>query len=125
MVPWAKVAIALGSVLLILGFVVGTQPTSTSVGNQSYACDSAIPITWLASGTPIETFGPDPAETSQQRKIRQQVLAQCQGVVLRTRRLTWGSIGLGGLAVLVGWTALRERAHDRLASQRQPALTGE
>jgi hypothetical protein len=118
------VAVALGSVLLILGFALGTQPTSTSVGNKSYACDSAIPITWLASGTPSETSGPDPAETPRQREVRQRVLAQCQGVVLRTRWLTWGSIGLGGLAVLVGWTALREREHDRLVSQRHAALAG-
>ena len=103
-VSWAKAAIALGIALLAVGFGVGVEPTHASLDERQLVCASAIPVSWLAPGTRAEPASQS-APTPQERRAD----ARCGSVVHRTRWLTWGVLGLGGLVAVAGWTALRER----------------
>ena len=100
----AKAAIAGGFLIALAGFAVGVDPGSTSVGRLTFSCDSAIPGSWLVSGTQDQSTPPPESRTGLERQVE----AQCRAVVQRRRLLTWGGLGVGGFVALVGWTALRE-----------------
>jgi len=103
-VLWAKVALAGGLMLMLVGFGLGVEDTSTSVNGHPYSCGSPIPQSWLE---PAVGPGPlaRPAGTERQRRFQ----AACRDTLLAARVPAWGALGLGGLLFVVGWTALRER----------------
>jgi hypothetical protein len=89
---WARVALVSGLLVLLAAFAVGTeQQRSTVVDGQVQACGPAISASWLVSGTP-DSRG-----------------AACGPVIRESRWLLGAAMGVGGLLVLVGWTAPRRR----------------
>ena len=102
----AKVAVLVGSLLILIGFCVGVEtPISTSVDGARYACNNVISPSILVAGTPGTAL---PARAA----------ARCAPLETTAAWLVWGSIGLGGLVVLAGWTVLRERELDRIRALR-------
>ena len=101
---WAKVVLAGGLLLLLTGFGLGVESTSASVNGQAHSCGSPIPQSWLE---PAAGPGPvsRPATTEQGRRVQ----SACQDVLGAARVRSWGTLGLGALLFVVGWTALRER----------------
>lgn len=103
-VLWAKVVLAGGLMLMLVGFGLGVEGTSTSVNGQPHGCGRPIPLSWLdpsADPRPLSR----PAITEHARRVQE----ACQGALGDARVRTWGALGLGGLLFVVGWTALRER----------------
>ena len=99
---------ATGSVLLALSFWFGTSLPSATVAGHAHPCGSAFPTSWFMSGT-----GPESSEAAGPTRGTR-IEAACDTVERRNDALTWGSLALGCLAGLSGWTALREReAPDR------------
>lgn len=93
----------LGAVLLALGFALGTESTSVRYRGTSWTCGSAL------------RFEPGPDASSTAAALDQRpAAAEARCGPVRTTRLvlTWGSMGLGAMVILVGWTALREREDD-------------
>ena len=113
---WARAAVATGSVLLALSFWFGTALPSATVGGHDHPCGSAIPTSWFMSGAAPAASGA--AGATRGGRIE----AACDAVEHRFQALTWGSLALGSLVGLSGWTALRERerprAPHRAATQR-------
>jgi heme A synthase len=115
----AKSAVGLGLVVLVAAFCFGVDtPISATVAGRSYHCADVIPAGLLVSGQAVGggPGAPDlrpPAE----RRLDARVAAACDPLQQRARWAVWGGLGLGGLVVLVGWTAVRERDdgrdHDR------------
>jgi len=87
---------------MLVGFCVGVQtPISTTVGGTRYACADVISPSVLVAGAPGTAL---PAR----------VASQCAPLETTAAWLVWGAVGLGGLALLAGWTVLRERDLDRI-----------
>jgi len=103
-VLWAKVVLAGGLIVMLVGFGSGVEATSTSVNGQPHSCGRPIPLSWL---DPSADPGPlsRPATTEHARRVQ----AACQDARVGARVRSWGALGLGGLLFVVGWTALRER----------------
>jgi hypothetical protein len=122
-VLWAKALIVGGLLLIGATFAVvegdlrlphsADSSPRTSVGHHTYECDSVIPAAWLVAGTASST-APAPRTAVERRAA-----AQCATAVHRARVVMWGVMGLGALALLVGWTALRER---ELSPRRVPRV---
>ena len=92
---WARIALVSGLLLLLAAFAVGTeQQRSTVVDGQTLRCGPAIPASWLVSGTPAGAP------------------AACGSVIQQSRWVLGTAMGVGGLLVLVGWTAPRSRTED-------------
>ena len=101
-----RLAVALGVVLLLLGFATGTSVRSASVDGVRFPCAPVLDLTRVPftesgagpTGSPMargtETSREDPA---------------CRSATLPLRRATWAALGLGALVGLAGWTAARER----------------
>ena len=103
---WDKFAVAVGSLLILLGFCVGVEtPISTTVAGEHYSCASVISPSVLVAGAPGTAL---PARAA----------ARCAPLESTAEWLVWGVIGLGGLVLLAGWTVLRERDLDRIRSLR-------
>ena len=88
-----------GLAVLVLGFAVGSEPATVPVNDQAYACASVIPTSWFTSDD-----GSNSTATPPPRRLE----PRCDRVELRSRLLTWGALGIGGLLVLTGWTVVRE-----------------
>jgi len=112
-VLWAKAAIVGGLLLVGATFAVSVgdlrlphtaDPAPTApVGQHARGCGTLIPSSWLVAGT-SGSAAPAPRTAAERRAA-----AKCATAVHRARMVMWGVMGLGALAVLVGWTALRER----------------
>jgi hypothetical protein len=121
-VKWAKVAVMLGSLLLVVGFCLGTDtPGSTTVAGQSYACADVIPASLLVPGQPTEGHV---FRTPAERLLDARRRAGCAPVERAARWAVWAGLGLGALVLLTGWTTLREREHDALVARRTEVPTG-
>jgi hypothetical protein len=116
----ARVAVVLGLLLLGLGFYVGIEtPISTTVAGQSYDCSDVIPARLLVSGQPTSReAGPD-TRTPAERRLDARISAGCDPLERGAQWAVWGGLGLGGLLLLTGWTALREREHDQQVAARR------
>jgi hypothetical protein len=105
-VKWAKLAVILGSLLILIGFCLGVDtPISTTVDGAHYACPSVISPSILVAGAP-GTALPAPAAT------------RCAPLESAASWLLGGVIVLGGLVLIAGWTVLRERDLDRIRPLR-------
>ena len=110
----AKIAVAVGLTLLLLGFAMGTWQPSTSVDGAAVPCDPAIDLTRL----PFNELGAGPDEaTGTPTAALRRLDAACQDATLQLRMMTWTAVAVGGLLALGGSTALREK---RSADRRQP-----
>ncbi len=115
-----EVAVALGIVLLLLGFALGTWEPSTSVDGRSLSCAPAIDLTRL----PFNEQGAGPrASAKTPSALTQRDATACQHTTLPSRLTTYTALTIGGLAALAGWTAVRERAAARRASSAESALS--
>lgn len=104
---WAKAALTGGLLVLFATFGVGAETMlSTSVMGQTQYCGSAIPTSWLMSGTAYER--PGSAATDDERRAA----TACGPVVHESRLLMLTIMGAGGLLALVGWTAISTRRED-------------
>jgi hypothetical protein len=103
-VLWAKAVLAGGLMLLLVGFGLGVEDTATSVNGQPHSCGRPIPLSWLDPSA-----GPGPLSRPVKTEHGRRVQAACQDTVEQARVRSWGTLGLGGLLFVVGWTALRER----------------
>jgi hypothetical protein len=107
----ARAGVVVGGVLIVLGFCLGVDtPISTTVAGQSYHCADVITPGMLVSGQ-SNASGPD-LRTPAEHRLSAQIEAACSPLEQRAEWAVWGSIALGGLVVLAGWTALREHEHD-------------
>jgi len=114
---WARVAVSLGLFLLVLGFGFGTDsPISTTVAGHSHPCANAIPMDWLVSGQPTSRAAT--ARTPAERRLDARIEAGCDPLARIAQWAVWGGLGLGGLVVLTGWTALREHEHGGEVARR-------
>jgi hypothetical protein len=115
-----RVAVALGIVLLLIGFAIGTWQPSTSVDGRSVLCTSAIDLTRL----PFNDQGVGPLESAKAPSaLARQDATACHKTTLPTRLITWIALIVGGLTALAGWTAIRERAAARPGSSAQSTLS--
>lgn len=102
----AKVALAFGVVLLLLGFAAGTWQPAAAVGGQAVACAPPIDLNRL----PFNELGAGPAPSPATRSVREvRRDAACRDATLTLRLVTWTALALGAVAVLTGWAALREQ----------------
>lgn len=109
---WAKVVLTGGVFLLFAGFAFGTEnQMSTAATGQNYDCGAPISPSWLLPGTPDQTLNPGPGATTEERRDA----AACSPAIHRSRVIVSTTMGLGGLLVLIGGTAVRE-----LESKAQP-----
>ena len=91
---------------------MGTWQPSTSVDGTSVSCDPAIDLARL----PFNELGAGPAAaTRTPTAVVRGEEAACQDATLPLRLFTWTVVAIGGLLLLAGWTALRERASSRAA----------
>lgn len=95
---WARSALAAGLLVLCAGFGLGVQPVSASLEGQTFSCGTALPTSWLVSGSraPASTL----LEPQQQA---------CAAELREARALAWSLLGVGAVLGLVGWTAVREQ----------------
>ena len=101
----ARLAVAVGVTLLLLGFAAGTWQPSPAVDGTSAPCDPAIDLSRL----PLNEVGPGPAASAPARSAEARRWdATCQDATLPLRVLTWTVMAVGGLVALAGWTALGE-----------------
>jgi hypothetical protein len=115
---WAKIAVVLGSLLVVAAFCFGTSaPFTTTVAGDTYRCGEVIGSNWLVSGQPV-IKGPD-NRTTAERRLHARIGSGCAPLEQAARWLFWSGIVLGGLALLTGWTALREREHDEVVAARR------
>jgi hypothetical protein len=117
----AKVAVVLGLLLLALGYTLGTTLStagSVTVAGESHVCGGGFPARWLDSGQ--GSPGPD-TRTAAERSLDAAVAKACAPRETRSRWLLWGTLGLGGLLLLSGWTVARElRVRDE---EPEPVLS--
>jgi hypothetical protein len=113
-----RLAVALGVVLLLLGFATGTWNPSTPVHGGSITCASVIdlarlPFNELGAGPSkvVKTRGPDSRRHD----------AACARATLPLRRITWTALAAGALMGLAGWTAMRERDSVPRAGESVPS----
>jgi hypothetical protein len=122
----AKVAAVLGALLLGLGFYFGTGGTppghwTVTVGDESRTCGATFPSGWLNTGAPAQ--GPA-LRTAAERSVDAKFAKACAPLGTRARVWLWGSLGLGGLLLLSGWTVARElREREEHEQAPQPVLT--
>ena len=122
---WARVAVAIGSLLLVVGFCLGVDtPTSATVAGHSHDCADVIPTGLLVSG--LATSGDPGADTRTpaERRLAARVTTACKPLEQRARWAVWGGIGLGGLLLLGGWTVVRERELDEEMPARRTDPVG-
>jgi len=114
MSDWPKIMFIAGWVLVVSGFCVGVQPTAASSHGREYGCAAVIPTSWLVAGAPSSS----PISSDSSRGDQRRAAAACHSPVVRAQLSTWGMLGVGGLVVLAGATALRERepSGDRLVA---------
>ena len=102
---WVKVALAGGLLLLAAAFAVGTEnQLSTSVMGQTQHCGTAIPASWLMSGSD-DKAQPGSVATDDEKRAE----TACGPVVHESQVLVFTIMGVGGLLALVGWTAISTR----------------
>jgi hypothetical protein len=111
---WAKTTLLLGVVLLVLGFAVGVEPSSTTVAGHTYVCNGAIQSSWLVPGIPSPSAGDS---------VQRQVSQQCGSLLHPHQWLTWTALALGALAALTGWTAQRTPPSAEAPTRRLPSLS--
>lgn len=105
----------MGSVMLVLGFCLAVEtPISATVAGHSYACADVVGPAYLVSGQPADR-GATAGLTAGERRLRARVDAACAPLETGARWVVWGGMAVGGLLLLTGWTAFRER-------DREPAL---
>jgi hypothetical protein len=103
----ARLAVAVGAVLLLIGFAAGTWHTSVSVtAAPLVTCDPALdldrlPFNDVGAGGPATTRG-DTSETAWEETL-------CGDATLPLRLTTWTALAVGALVALAGWIALSER----------------
>jgi hypothetical protein len=120
---WAKVAVALGSLLTVVGFCLGTDtPISTTVAGQSYGCHDVITSTMLVSGQPVGRSSVSDGRPPAERRL---IEARCESLEHRAAWVVWGAMGAGVVILLIGWTALRERDDGEQAATARPDVPAE
>jgi len=116
---WSKVSVVLGLLLLASGFYLATDtPISTKVDGQLYHCADVLGPDSLVSGLPDTQEASPDGRTPEERRLDVRIAAACSTLERGAQWAVWGGIGLGGLALLTGWTALREREHDEQIAAR-------
>jgi hypothetical protein len=102
---WARAALTGGLLVLLVTFGVGTENAlSTTVMGRTQHCGSAIPTSWLMSGSDYPAQ-PGSVATDDEKRAE----AACGPIVHESRVLVFTIMGVGGLLVLVGWTAISTR----------------
>jgi hypothetical protein len=118
---WAKAAIALGLLLTVVGFCMGTDtPISTKVAGQSYGCHDVITSTMLVSGQPVDRRPVSDSQPPAERRLEALVDARCESLEHRAAWVVWGAIGTGAVILLMGWTAVRERDDAEQVATARP-----
>jgi hypothetical protein len=121
---WPKFAVVLGLLLLAVGFFLATENTiHTKVDGRTHSCGGVFGPGFLASGQARKEVHPD-GLTPAERRRDARIVAACSPLVRRAQWVVWGGMGLGGLALLTGWTALREREHDEEVAARRSEEAG-
>ncbi|MBS2938994.1 hypothetical protein KDN32_14740 [Nocardioides sp. J2M5] len=117
----ARVVVACGVLVLLLGFGVGTERTlSVDAAGAAYDCGSAIPAWSLLTGTRAPGDGPGTAGTEQQAR------AEACAPVLREARLWVAAVmGLGGAVALAGLAAVDRRRSTPPQPSRTPEVASE
>ncbi|MCW2820098.1 MAG: hypothetical protein JWR42_2885 [Marmoricola sp.] len=95
----ARLVLAVGLLLWVLGFAVGTEPRTATVGAHDVSCGTPLPVSWLVPGATAQV--PGAGATSRERRA-------CASEVTRGRWLAGAALGVGALLGLIGWTATRE-----------------
>lgn len=103
---WARAVVALGSVLLVLGFGLAVTPVPVVLDGQEQPCDLVLDPGTLAG----QASHPETSTTAVERRRAARLDAACAPVERRAAWRAWGSLGLGALALLVGSAAVREVA---------------
>lgn len=113
---WARAAVVLGSVLLVLGFCLAVEtPISATVAGRSYSCTDVIGPGSLVSGQPRQGAADDRLGPGE-RRLAARVTAACAPLETGARWVVWCGLTAGGLLLLTGWTAVRERDHGLVLS---------
>lgn len=115
----ARVVVASGILLLLVGFGVGTERSlSADRAGTTYSCASAIPSWSLLTGTRAPGDGPGTAGTEQQAAAE-----ACRPAVRRARLEVAALMCLGAVTALAGWSALARRGSpaDTTAGSSAPA----
>jgi hypothetical protein len=98
-VSWIRWSIAIGALVLLISFAAGTEDMgSVSYHGQTYSCGGVLTFDYASSRG---SAAPDERPAA--------VVAKCRPLHLMHVAGVWGGIGLGTLAILVGWTVSRER----------------
>ncbi len=109
----AGAAVVLGSLILVLGFGLGVDtPISATVAGRSYACADVIGPAYLVSGQLSAGRASADGSTAAERRSADRVDAACAPLETGARWAVWGGLAVGGLLLLAGWTAFRERDHE-------------
>ena len=95
----ARLVLAVGLLLWVLGFAVGTEPRTATVQGHDVSCGTPLPLSWLVPGAAAPVAGA--STTSAERRA-------CASEATRGRWLTGGALATGALLALAGWTATRE-----------------
>jgi hypothetical protein len=104
--PWIRWSIAIGALVLLVSFAVGTEDVGhVHHRGQAYSCGHVLSFDHQFSAASVEGTPAD-------------VQARCGAIHTVDAVGVWGGIGLGALAILVGWTASRERDDVRRAARR-------
>lgn len=94
-----------GLLVLLVTFGVGTENAlSTTVMGRPQHCGTAIPTSWLMSGSDYRAQ-PGSVATDDEKRAE----AACAPVVHESRVLVFTIMGVGGLLALVGWTVISAR----------------
>lgn len=117
---WSKVSVVLGLLLLASGFCLATDtPISAKVDGQRYHCADVLDPGSLVSGRAESQEASLDGRTPEVRRHRVRIAAACSPLERGAQWAVWGGIGLGGLVLVTGWTALREREHDEHIAARR------
>jgi hypothetical protein len=119
---WPRITMALGALLLLGGFYVGTESPVTktvSISGESHTCAFGIGPSLLV-GDVGTSATPAPAPTRAERRDAAALRAACGGFEQRTAWAVWTSLGLGGVLLLAGFGGVREREADELDRNSAP-----
>ena len=108
----SRAALAVGILVVLAAFAYGVEGrASATVAGQRVDCGSAIPGSWLLSGTDSAPIA-EPVTTEERA-----VAAACDTVVQRARIGVLSTMAAGALLALVGWTTMRESSAPRRAGR--------